>query len=247
MVKKKLIFFFLFLILITFFCPYCTAKTTQNDFLIIGGKRIGPVMLGQPLKKYQKFLGQSKKIKHTFFNYPKKGLAVLTENGIIVGIMTYSPKYGTKQGIRVGSTVSDLRKKYGNYLKTDAGSLTYSELGLACVEKDGKITKIMVVKAEPDPLLEDSKIIPGSRAGGIKIGMNIDLVKKYWGKPDTVTPTPKTVSPLLYVYRKKAVSLKVSDNIIKEIIIESYKYMTEEGIDINSTRTQVIKLSLIHI
>lgn len=230
---------FLFLVIIVLFCTKFSAEAIENDHYIVGGKRVGPVTLGENLSKYEKFLGPRSTKSPNLFYYPRRSMLLLVRNGKIQGITVFSPDYRTKKGVRVGSPLSALEKHYGNYLETDAGSLIYSDLGLAFFEEGGKITRVMVVTAQEDQLLGDKMLIPGTRAGNIKIGMDVDLVKKYWGEPDKVEEIRGKLKS--YQYRAKAIKLLIADGIIHGIQVNSYKFRTPEGIGINSTRQQVVK------
>ncbi len=218
-----------------------TFPSAGSDQLIVGGERAGPVTLGEPLSSYESFLGPRNTISPTFFNFPNRGMALLVKNGIIEGIMVYSKDYKTREGIKVGTPLSQVQKKYGNFLRTESGSLTYSELGLSFNESDGKVTRIMVVEATEDPLLGDKAVVPGVRAGNLKIGMDVRAVKKYWGEPESTRPLEGNKSITVFQYDKKAVKLLVADGILAGAQINSYKFRTPEGIGIDSTRDQVIK------
>ncbi len=166
---------------------------------------------------------------------------MLVKQGRIEGIFTYSANYKTKEGVRVGQSVKILKKKYGNYLKTDAGALVYSEMGLAFNEKNSKISRIMVIHAKPDVMLGDKRIVPGHRAGNIKLGMDINQVVRYWGRPTSVEAIPGRKEFSQYKYSHKGVVIIVESGIVAGARILSYKYRTPEGIGINSSRNQVLK------
>ena len=217
------------------------APSIGADRIIIGGKRVGPVTLGAPLSKYASYLGNRKMISPTFFNYPKRGMALLVKNGKVEGIMVYSTDYKTRKGVRVGTPLAKVRKHYGNYLRTESGSLTYSELGLSFNESGNKVTRIMVVHAAVDPLLGDKAVIPGVRAGNLKIGMDVSAVKKYWGEPTKTRQLENNKSVTIYQYDPKAVKLLVTDGVVAGVQVNSYKFRTPEGIGIDSTREQVVK------
>ena len=211
------------------------------DNIIVGGKRVGPILLGQPLSKYEKILGPRKTLSQSFYEYPKRGIALMVKQGKVEGIMVYSKGYKTKKGVKVGSSVKLLKKKYGNYLKTDTGAMIYTDLGLAFNEKDYKISKIMVVYAKPDPLLGDKMVVPGRRMGNIMLGMDIKQVQKHWGKPTTVEQMAGNPKFSIYKYNRKGVKLIVESEIVAGAQILSYKYRTPEGIGVRSTKDQVIK------
>jgi hypothetical protein len=214
---------------------------SKKDTMIIGGKSIGPVSLGEKDEKYLSFLGRKQPISSTFTNYPDRGIALLTSRGVITGIMAFTPSYKTPEGIRVGDPISKLVNTYGNYLKTNAGSLTYSELGLAFNEKDNKILRIMVIIASPDPLLGDKIIVPGYRVGKIKLGANIEEIIRSWGNPDSQEKLEKNDKIQVYKYKNKAVKFLVGSGLVMGIQVDSYKFRTPEGISVNSTLAQVKK------
>lgn len=214
--------------------------SARNDRLIVGGKRVGPIYLGKPLSQFEKFLGPRKVINPTLFDYPNKGIALMVKKGIIRGIMVYSPMYKTGKGVKVGGSIKTLKKKYGNYLVTDAGALIYTELGLAFNEKDYKITKILVVPSSPDPLLGDKIIVPGQRVGNIKIGMDISIITKHWRNPRSIESIPG--SPIkVYKYDHKGMKILVESGMVAGAEIVSYKFKTREGISVKNSRNQVIK------
>jgi len=217
-----------------------TGISAQNDRLIVGGKRVGPVYLGKPLGKFEKILGPRKVINPSLYDYPNKGIAVMVKKGIIRGIMVYSRMYKTGKGGKVGDSIKILKKKYGNYLITDAGALIYTELGLAFNEKDYRITKILVVPSSPDPLLGDKIIVPGQRVGNIKIGMDISIITKHWGNPKSVKKLPGS-QITVYTYSHKGMKILVESGIVAGAEIMSYKFRTREGISVNNSRNQVVK------
>ncbi|MFP4497261.1 MAG: hypothetical protein ACLFQV_03540 [Vulcanimicrobiota bacterium] len=230
----------LFLILFVF--SLVLTPVFAGDNYIVGGKRVGPILIGKPLSQYEHLLGNRATINPSFFDFPQRKIAILVDNSRnIKGIMVYFQNYKTKQGVKVGMPVSALNKHYGNYLKTDAGSLVYSELGLAFNEKSGNISRIMVVQSTPDTLLGDKMIVPGVRAGNIKIGMEIEGVKKYWGEPKSAEPLKGNQKIIVYNYENKAVKILVGDGIVHGLQINSYKYQTPEGIGIDSSKDKVVK------
>ena len=214
-------------------------SAAHADNIIVGGKRVGPVKLGDPLSKYEKVLGPRKTLSQTFFDYPKRGIALMVKNGKIEGIMVYSSAYKTKEGVKVGASINLLEKKFGAYLKTDTGALVYSDMGLAFNEKNYKITKIMVVQAKPDLLLGDRMIVAGQRLGNIMLGMDISQVQKHWGQPTGIEKIDSKFT--IYKYNQKGIKLIVEGGIVAGAQILSYKYRTPEGISVKSTKEQVIK------
>lgn len=214
-------------------------SAAHADNIIQGGKRVGPIKLGESLSKYEKVLGPRKALSQTFFDYPKRGMALMVKNGKIEGIMVYSSAYKTKEGVKVGSSINLLEKKFGAYLKTDTGALVYTDLGLAFNEKNYKITKIMVVQAKPDLLLGDKLIVPGQRMGNIMLGMDINQVVKHWGQPSGTEKIDQKFT--IYKYTQKGIKLIVEGGIVASAQILSYKYRTPEGISVKSTKEQVIK------
>ncbi|MCD4783749.1 MAG: hypothetical protein K8T10_07960 [Candidatus Eremiobacteraeota bacterium] len=235
-IKCLLIITILLSVIILTFIP----ALAQNDRLIVGGKRVGPVYLGKPLSQFEKFLGPRKVMNPTLFDYPNKGMALMVKKGIVRGIMVYSPMYKTGKGVKVGGSIKTLKKRYGNYLLTDAGALIYTELGLAFNEKNYKITKILVVPASPDPLLGDKIIVPGQRVGNIKIGMDISIITKHWGNPRAIENIPGS-QVKTYTYDHKGMKILVESGMVAGAQILSYKFRTREGITVKNSRNQVIK------
>jgi hypothetical protein len=238
---QKLVKYITLTILIYFLFYQSTAVMANNDNHIIGGNRIGPVTLGQPLITYAGYLGKRNAVSFNFYDCPSRSMLIQVQDGIITGIMVYSSNYVTREGIKVGDSVSKMVSKYGGYLLTDSGALTYSELGLAFNVNNDKITRIMVIQASPDPLLGDKIVIPGSRAGNIKIGNNFSNVINTWGAPDSVENRGADNEIKIVKYKRKAMNIIVVDEIIQGVIINSYKFRTTEGIGVDSTYQQVIK------
>jgi hypothetical protein len=211
------------------------------DTVIVGGKRAGGVELGQPFSKYEKRLGTKKAIGSTMFDFPGSKMALMVKNGMVEGIIVYSPGYRTAEGIRVGDPVKKLKDKYGNYLTTETGALVYTELGLAFNEKDYKITRIMVVPSTPDPLLGDKIVVPGKRAGNIIIGMDYSSIEKQWGRPDSSDKMPGNNKITIYKFEKKGIKVLSESGMVAGAEILSYKFRTPEGIGVKSSRDQVVK------
>ncbi|MCE1246894.1 MAG: hypothetical protein LWY06_09635 [Firmicutes bacterium] len=211
------------------------------DTVIVGGKRAGGVELGQAFSKYEKRLGKKRAIGTTMFDFPGSKMALMVKNGVVEGIIVYSPGYRTAEGIRVGDPVKKLKDKYGNYLTTETGALVYTELGLAFNEKDYKITRIMVVPATPDPLLGDKMVVPGKRAGNIIIGMDYSSIEKQWGRPDSSEKMQGNEKFTVHKYEKKGIKIISESGMVAGAEILSYKFRTPEGIGVKSTRDQVVK------
>jgi hypothetical protein len=240
--KYRIINKYVTIILVIFFL-FCFLQgiSSANDKLVVGGDRIGPVTLGKTVAEYEAFLGKYNQISSNFIDCPSRKMLLHTQNGKIIGIMVYSSDYKTREGIKVGDSVSALVKEYGNYLKTEAGALTYSELGLAFNVKDDKISRIMVISAAPDQLLGDKVVVPGVRAGNIRIGDNAQNILNIWGRPDSIENSDKNPSVVSLRYKNKAVTIITVDGVVSGVVINSYKFRTSEGISIDSTFEQVAK------
>jgi hypothetical protein len=233
-IKLTLIIFLLFLLLYN--NPISAA---DYDNQIIGGARIGPVTLGQPVALYTSYLGKQIHVSLNFIDCPSRSMLLQIQDGRITGIMIYSSDYKTREGIKIGDPVSNMVSQYGRYLQTDSGSLVYNELGLAFNIRDGRISRIMIVQATPDFLLGDKLLIPGIRAGNIKIGDNANKIMEAWGQPDSVDKSESNPDVRILKYKRKALNIIVTGEIIRGMTINSYKFRTPDGIGIDSTLKQV--------
>jgi hypothetical protein len=131
------------------------ASAQSSDHRIVPGQRIGSIRigmlmdevtaaLGQPSKKYQDDGGAQ-------YIYDSGGRLYVVFTGRIaprvVGVTTESPSYVTDKGIRVGSSVFDAARAYGETFKDMEGiSMRYDSLGMFFSVQGGKIIQVGVQK-----------------------------------------------------------------------------------------------------
>ncbi len=219
------------------------------DSSIIGGKRVGPVALGQSMQTLEKSLGKADRVQKAesdkeaaMLFYQQKGLAVLvTADKKVLGITVNSTGYATPEAVRVGSAQAQVKKAYGQGLIRGKGNWTYPDRGLAFSFAKGKVAQIYVMKTEQErPLLGDRLIQAGIRCGDLELGLPFGQVTKLWGKPDH-RAAMKGKSAEIVSYRDHGVRLVVSQGRVDGILLTTGDFITPQGVKIGSSRAEVVR------
>ncbi len=219
------------------------------DSSIVGGKRVGPVALGQSLQTLEKSLGKADRVQKAeadkeaaMLFCQQKGIAVLvTAKKKVLGITVTSPSYATPEAVRVGSSEKQVRQAYGQGLIRGRGNWTYPDRGLAFSFAKGKVSQIYVMKTEEErPLLGDRLIQAGIRCGDLELGLPFQQVVKLWGKPDHRADM-KGKSAEIVSYRDHGVRLVVSQGRVDGILITTGDFITPQGVKIGSSRAEVVR------
>ena len=127
----------------------CTIHNKDSD-LIIPGERVGNYILKK--STLAKILGDDMPQNRNAF--AQKGLYFQFEQGReLIGITITSSKYVTEQGIRVGSSIEEVKTAYGNPKpdkikneKLGIDVLVYK--GIIFAHNNGKINAIQVTKVD---------------------------------------------------------------------------------------------------
>lgn len=216
---------------------------------ILGGVGLGKVKLGTTLADVEAALGKAAQVTSSpndpgskFYAYPKFGCSVFVgSEGKVIGITITSAQYRTPEGLGVGSSRSQVEKAYGKGLARGAGNVNYASRGLAFSYGNDKVSNVFVFKREEDrPLLGDRLIVPGQRAGDLKLGAPAEGVLKAWGKPDATTPL-SGIKGEIWNYKDQGVGVLASELKIKAIIVSTGDFITAQGVQVGSSLAEVKK------
>lgn len=211
-----------------------------------GGRGAGGVELGWSFAKVKETLGEPRSSHPSpshpgfiFHRYPDRGLSVfVNDQGRVIGIAVSTPAHRTPEGIRVGSARAEVEQAYGKGIPRGPGNVNYPGRGLAFRYRDGRVEQIYVFRPERDrPLLGDRLIIPGRRVGEIRLGQKSEVVLKAWGPPDRTSPLAGAAVAL---YAGRGVGVIIRSGRIEGLLVETGDFMTREGIQVGSTRDQVV-------
>ncbi len=87
---------------------------------------------------------------------------------------------------------------------------------------------------------DNSLIVPGIGAAGIRIGDSPEQVKAVLGKPQYIYPSKENLKSLFYYKRNFFMNIVLEDNAVSRIGFIKYKGRTKEGVGIGNTREEVI-------
>lgn len=216
---------------------------------IEGGKRVGTFELGKRFEPYGKVLGKPTKVAQSdvsddarFLFYKQYGLMFKVVKGVVYGITVSSPLLGTIEGIRVGSTSSEVESAYGNPERVSDVYIRYPERGLAFSFEGGRVTNIFVVDKEARDLVAgDRRIVPGLRMGGLQLGQSADFVVKSWKNPGKRIPFSGKAGAEYWAYTNKGVGVVVDDGRVVAIYVFSKEYRTARDIHVGSPRDKVVR------
>jgi hypothetical protein len=127
---------YIMVLIVSLFLLLFALHARAADTLIVPGERIGDYYVNRATQAdIQKSLGKPEKQKKTkdgariVLMYPKAGYTFLIDPGTKIAkrIVTQSPAFATKEGIKVGSSYDDVIKAYGKPGRTkqspDKGSI----------------------------------------------------------------------------------------------------------------------------
>lgn len=128
-----------------------TTDRSSNDEIIVPGFRVGPVTLGLRSAKLREVIGRGVLRPHgdgIVHLHEDLGLVIYEQDGRVTSITVRSPYFATRQGLRVGSDVSDVFSTLGNDYemeKTDTGyTLTNFNQGWRIAVENDLITSIHI-------------------------------------------------------------------------------------------------------
>lgn len=213
--------------------------------VIQGGVGLAGFKLGAAFESVQKQLGKPPQVKRSPSDpksgmafYPEKGLAfLLNREQTIIGITVTEAKYRTSAGIGVGSSVDQVKAAYGNGLSRGAFNLSFPDHGLSFAFTDRKVTHVYVTKIEESQAMHgDRLIVPGARAGEIRLGAAPAVVERVLGKPDRVGHLKGGLK--LWTYKDKGLRLVMSEG-VEGILITTGDFITSEGVKVGATSADI--------
>ena len=142
------------------------AVLAQSDTLIVPGVRIGPVALGMFREDVMRLLGRPDKVEENratqggtvvvmslVDHYTAHGLAITYGAGVAPAaffLATESPRYATDQGVRVGSSGTDLVRAHGSGCESCQKAVCYMGFQGVMFEvwKAGQVRRIAVERGK---------------------------------------------------------------------------------------------------
>jgi hypothetical protein len=124
-----------------------------NDLLIIPGIRVGVIELGQTIEHIEGFIGKGEIVPRKDFqiySFPEHQIDVSVQKELAVMILVLNPRYKTKEGICVGSSVTPIIRNYGKSYEfeeqkgSDDYIITYWEKGISFSLRKNRIIKIKI-------------------------------------------------------------------------------------------------------
>ncbi|MCD6309745.1 MAG: hypothetical protein J7M18_03460 [Candidatus Eremiobacteraeota bacterium] len=141
-----------FLLMVVFI--FIVHARASDDSLIVAGKRIGKIKLGDHFHPLEETWGKPNKVEKTvdgtLVGYYRHKMGFLVKQDFILTIYCENPYYKTKKGTGVGDKIYGIRVEFGKGKKIDKedGSgyyLHYTDRGISfAVDSRGFIEQIMV-------------------------------------------------------------------------------------------------------
>lgn len=107
--------------------------------LILPGRSIGAIVIGQPIRLVVRRLGAAAETRPagemTLYDFPRFGITVYAAGEVVRAISTTNSLFRTREGHGVGSSVGDVRQLYGlqfvNRTVENTQGFAYDRLGIA--------------------------------------------------------------------------------------------------------------------
>ncbi len=223
----------------------------QAGLEVQGGGGVGPYRLGGSFARYKPSLGAPSRVVQSqvssethFYYYDRLGLMFFVKGDRLNGITVFSPRYATRQGLRVGRTRAEVEGVLGPPQSLRQAEVVYPEQGLGFTYDDsGRVTRLYVTEAEGRDLLKgDRSIRAGERIGGIQIGMPFGQVASQWGRPDQTGPLPSKPGRTLCLYQKQGILLIVFEGQVEGITSISPEYGAPQSLRVGSARRDVYRV-----
>jgi hypothetical protein len=142
--------------------------------------------------------------------------------------------------LQVGSDMREVKRSLGSWMVLRPGNVVYRQLGLAFTYEGGRVAQIMVMEADKfDPLHGDAVVVPGLRAGNLRIGMSYADVQSAWGDPDE----DKSVQgKRLHTFRSRGIAVLESAGRVEGMLVYSSDFETSKGVRLGTAQSRVLKI-----
>lgn len=222
-------------------CLFLSVSAWAAPWLIQEGSGYGPVRLGQTQAKAEESLGAptssepgSSDPESRFNTYAKDTALLLNRERKVLGITITGGSARTASGLGIGSSWAEVRSALGSGLKRGAGNRTYPNRGIGFTFTGQNVSKVFVFKKEDVlPLQGDRLIVPGVRAGDLKLGMTQSVVESFWGKPSSSEGENLRWS-------RMGVGLMIRDGRVAAITMTTGDYLTSGGLKVGVPGGDVI-------
>lgn len=126
----------------------------KDDFLIIPGKRAGTFQLGESIESLESRIGKgiiAPRENFQIYSFKDWMVDLCVQKDLIMMILVMNPKFATKEGIKIGSSVSPVVRTFGRkyeYQKVENGDIDYIiqywDSGISFSIKNEQIMKLKV-------------------------------------------------------------------------------------------------------
>lgn len=236
-------------LLVTLVLSLPSVVGAQDRTLIRGGERVADFRLGQRFSTYSKVLGKPTSTSASRnaddaggYYYKRYGLLFFVKKDTVNGITVSNPLMKTPEGIRVGSTRSEVEKAYGTpqHLGEGRSRAVFPERGLGFDFVGEKVAHVYVFDKEDRDLARgDRRIVPGVRLGGISLGQSTEFVLRQWKQPDQKSSLPSKPGAQLWSYSRRGVVVVVLKGLVDGVWIFSGEFRTRDDLGVGSTRQEV--------
>jgi hypothetical protein len=233
------------LILLLIFFIFVSLPGLAQKQILVPGKSAGIVELGTDYNTCKTQLGAPTKVESSLSDpstklYRHNDMYVLVgKSNSVIGITVISPSFKTPEGFGIGSGDNQITARYGPGLQRGAGNRTYPTRGIGfSYDASSKVSQVYIFRTEGErPLLGDRLLMPGQRAGELRLGMKLSAVEKAWGQPTKTTPMGQ--GRTLVEYAQSSVRFVVQEGIVDAILVATGDFITPQGLKVGSSAMEV--------
>lgn len=208
---------------------------------VFPGQGCAQIRLGDAAETVLSRFPSSAAVQNGAMEIPGAQIRLNLKDGRVDNIVFSGGEYATPGGLRVGATLEEIRRTYSSrYLYvTDFTAACYEE-GMGFVLEKGRITALYVFPPKPNGMLGDGLIVPGERAGLIRLGMSVTAVEQVLGKAESVTAMGEPGRGKMHFYNSAHGLIFITErNRINGIIIFSPLYRTQSDIAVGVSEERV--------
>lgn len=130
-------------------------RALLGDRIIVAGRRVGDVRIGDPISKVEEAWGRADKVlplgqgsKRNLHRYKEEALGLIVYGGRIEGMILETGDFITPDGIKVGSSRAEVLKAFGRTNRTEPERLWYDVRGIGFWFQGDRVRQIQVVEGK---------------------------------------------------------------------------------------------------
>lgn len=126
-------------------------RALLGDRIIVPGKRVGGIAIGFPVAKVNQAWGQADQVSamgqsgRALYRWKEEAVGLIAYGGKVEGMVLETGDFITSQGVKVGSSKTEVIKAMGGGYVTQQERILYEKKGIGFLFCDGRVQQITVL------------------------------------------------------------------------------------------------------